>query len=126
RGARGDDGGLRAGRRAIARGADAARGPSRPGAPVRSADPRGDGSMTSDGPRIVIVGAGGWVFPMELVRDILSFPALRSSTIVLYDIDVLSAERTAASARELIELGALPTRIEVPTTLREALRGADV
>src|SRR5438034_4783172 len=63
---------------------------------------------------------------MELVRDILSFPALRSSTIVLYDIDVLSAERTAASARELIELGALPTRIEVPTTLREALRGADV
>ena len=82
--------------------------------------------MTSDGPRIVIVGAGGWVFPMELVRDILSFPALRSSTIVLYDIDVLSAERTEASARELIELGALPTRIEVPTTLREALRGADV
>ena len=33
--------------------------------------------MTADGPRIVIVGAGGWVFPMELVRDILSFRALR-------------------------------------------------
>ena len=69
--------------------------------------------MTADGPRIVIVGAGGWVFPMELVRDILSFPALRSSTIVLFDIDVPSAERTAVSARELIELGELPARVEV-------------
>jgi len=82
--------------------------------------------MTSDGPRIVIVGAGGWVFPMELVRDILSFPALRSSTIVLFDIDVSAAERTAASARELIDLGELPARVEVPRTLPDALRGADV
>ena len=82
--------------------------------------------MTADGPRIVIVGAGGWVFPMELVRDILSFPALRSSTIVLFDIDVPSAERTAVSARELIELGELPARVEVAATLRDALLGADV
>jgi len=82
--------------------------------------------MRGDGPRIVIVGAGGWVFPMELVRDVLSFPALASSTIVLYDIDVPSAERTAASARELIELGELQARVEVPVTLGDALRGADV
>ncbi len=82
--------------------------------------------MRADGPRIVIVGAGGWVFPMELVRDVLSFPALAPSTIVLYDIDVPSAERTAASARELIELGQLPARVEVPETLRDAVRGADV
>ena len=27
-------------------------------------------------PRIVIVGAGGWVFPVELARDILSFGSL--------------------------------------------------
>jgi len=82
--------------------------------------------MTADGPRIVIVGAGGWVFPMELVRDILSFPALRSSTIVLFDIDVPSAERTAVSARELIELGELSAHVEVAAALRDALRGADV
>ena len=82
--------------------------------------------MRPHGPRIVIVGAGGWVFPMELVRDIVSFPALGSSTIVLYDIDLPSAERTAASARELIELGKLPAHVEVPTTLADALRGADV
>ncbi|TMK60174.1 MAG: alpha-galactosidase [Actinobacteria bacterium] len=81
--------------------------------------------MSADDPRIVIVGAGGWVFPMELVRDFLSFPALGSATIVLYDIDVPSAERTATSAEELISLGGLSARIEVPTTLRDALRGAD-
>jgi alpha-galactosidase len=77
------------------------------------------------GPRIVIVGAGGWVFPMELTRDILSFPALGSSTLVLYDIDPAGAERTAVSASELIGLGDLDARVEIPPTLDEALRGAD-
>ena len=43
--------------------------------------------MRSDGPTIVISGAGGWVFPLELARDILSFPALTGSRLVLYDID---------------------------------------
>jgi len=81
--------------------------------------------VTTHPPRIVIVGAGGWVFPMELTRDILSFPALADATLVLYDIDSAGAERTAAAARALIELGGLPTRVEVPTELRAALRGAD-
>jgi len=80
----------------------------------------------SGSPRIVIVGAGGWVFPMELTRDILSFRALAASTLVLYDIDVAGAERTAVSARGLIEMGGLEARIEIPTTLDDALRGADV
>ena len=43
----------------------------------------------------MIVGAGGWVFPMELARDILSFGALAHGELVLYDIDVEAAERTA-------------------------------
>ena len=71
------------------------------------------------------MGAGGWVFPMELTRDILSFPALRSSTLVLYDIDPVGAERTASAARQLIDLGDLPTRLEVPSELLEALQDAD-
>jgi alpha-galactosidase len=82
--------------------------------------------LMTDGPRIVIVGAGGWVFPLELTRDILSFPALRGSTMVLYDIDVGAAERTATAARRLIELGGLPATIEIPRDLRTALAGADV
>ena len=81
--------------------------------------------MTAHRPRIVIVGAGGWVFPMELTRDILSFPALQAATLVLYDIDPAGAERTAAAARQLIELGGAPAEVEVPAELHEALRGAD-
>ena len=80
----------------------------------------------NEGPRIVIVGAGDWVFPLELTRDILSFPALESSALVFYDIDVAAAERTAVSARQLIELGGLDARIEIPADLRAALREADV
>ncbi len=81
--------------------------------------------MTADGPRIAIVGAGGWVFPMELIRDMLAFPALQGSTIALYDIDVSAAKRTERAALELIELGKVPARIEVPTDLHAALTGAD-
>jgi alpha-galactosidase len=77
-------------------------------------------------PRIVVIGAGGWVFPMELTRDILSFEALGDATLVLYDIDVPAAERTAAAARRLIDLGGLRVKVEVPGNLRSALRDADV
>lgn len=78
------------------------------------------------GPRIVIVGAGGWVFPLELSRDILSFPALQASTLVLYDIDRAAAERTERFVRQLVEDARLPARVEVAPDLRSALRGADV
>ena len=81
--------------------------------------------MIARAPRIVIVGAGGWVFPMEITRDILSFPALATATLVLYDVDPAGAERTAAAARELIAMGGLPTRVEVPEGLLDALRDAD-
>jgi len=83
------------------------------------------GGAGPGGPRIVIVGAGGWVFPMELTRDVLSFPALGSSRLVLYDIDPLGAERTAGAARELIELGGLDAWVEIAPTLEDALRDAD-
>jgi len=82
--------------------------------------------MPADGPRIVIVGAGGWVFPLELSRDVLAFPALTSSTLVLYDIDVPAAERTAVNVRQLIEDAKLPAAVEVAPDLRSALSGADV
>jgi alpha-galactosidase len=82
--------------------------------------------MPGDGPRIVIVGAGGWVFPLELSRDILAFPALGASTLVLYDIDLPAAERTAASVRRLIQIGGLPTHVEIAPDLPSALRGAEV
>jgi len=82
--------------------------------------------MPADGPRIAIVGAGGWVFPLELSRDVLAFPALTSSTLVLYDIDVPAAERTAVSVRRIVQDAKLAARVEVAPDLASALRGADV
>ncbi len=38
-------------------------------------------------PRIAIIGAGGYVFPLRLIGDLLSFPELRDSTLALMDTD---------------------------------------
>jgi alpha-galactosidase len=82
--------------------------------------------MPGDGPTIVISGAGGWVFPLELARDILSFPALTGSRLILYDIDRQAAERTLGAVQQMVDDAKLPTRVEVVGDLRSALVGADV
>ncbi|GIV18965.1 MAG: alpha-glucosidase/alpha-galactosidase [Armatimonadota bacterium] len=76
-------------------------------------------------PKITIVGAGGYVFPIRLTVDILSFPELQDATLYLYDID---AERLARSKRlidGIVERNGLPTRVEAGLDRREALRDAD-
>jgi alpha-galactosidase len=82
--------------------------------------------MGADGPTIVISGAGGWVFPLELARDILSFPALTGSRLVLFDIDREAAERTQGFVRRMVDDAGLEARVEVASDLRSALQGADV
>lgn len=82
--------------------------------------------MAAEQPRIVIVGAGGWVFPLELSRDVLAFPALRGAALILYDIDPPAAERTRGSVQRMIDDAKLPATVEVAPELRTALRGADV
>lgn len=76
-------------------------------------------------PKIAIIGAGGYVFPLRLIGDILSFPALRDSQLTLMDIDLQRAERTAGAARELVQHYRFPARIETTTDRRRALDGAD-
>ncbi len=71
------------------------------------------------------MGAGGWVFPAELARDILSFGSLAGGTLVLYDIDVPAAERTATAVRQLAGIAGRTVTVEVPATLRDALTRAD-
>jgi alpha-galactosidase len=76
-------------------------------------------------PRIVLVGAGSVEFTRNLLGDILSSEALRSSEIVLHDIDadrLKTAERMATWTA-----GALKAepRISAHLDRREALRGAD-
>jgi len=75
--------------------------------------------------RIVFIGAGSTVFARNLIGDILSFPELADSELVLHDIDEhrLGTSLTVAK-RIATSLGVAPT-IEATTDRRRALAGAD-
>jgi alpha-galactosidase len=76
-------------------------------------------------PRIVLVGAGSVEFTRNLLGDILTSPALRTSQIALHDIDpqrLATAERMARWTAAA--LSADPT-ISAHLDRREALHGAD-
>lgn len=75
-------------------------------------------------PRIAIIGAGGFVFPLTLIRDILSFPELRGATLALMDTDTGRLQQTLHSAQQLVAQYSLPTEILATTDRRTALRGA--
>lgn len=75
--------------------------------------------------KITIVGAGGYVFPLRLIGDILSFPELHHSELALMDVDPQTLARTADAARDLVAHHGLKTRILETTDRREALGGAD-
>lgn len=75
--------------------------------------------------KIAIIGAGGYVFPLRLIGDILSHSDLRDSTLALMDIDAGRLESTASAARALVANHGFPTRIESTTDRRRALEGAD-
>jgi alpha-galactosidase len=75
--------------------------------------------------KIAIIGAGGYVFPLRLIGDILSHPELRDSTLALMDIDAGRLETTASAARALVANHGFPTRVEATTDRRRALEGAD-
>ena len=76
-------------------------------------------------PKVAIIGAGGYVFPLRLIGDLLSFPELSDMTLALMDIDEARVERTAGAARALVEHYNFPTRVEATTDRRAALDGAD-
>src|SRR6478752_6398897 len=76
-------------------------------------------------PRIVLVGAGSVEFTRNLLGDMLTSPALRTSHIALHDIDperLATAERMARWTADA--LGAEPT-VSAHLDRREALAGAD-
>lgn len=53
--------------------------------------------------KIAIIGAGSGVFTRNLVRDILSYPELRDSTIALMDIDSVRLEFMRRALQKLID-----------------------
>jgi alpha-galactosidase len=75
--------------------------------------------------RIAIIGAGGYVFPLRLVGDLLSFPELRGATLALMDIDPGRLEQTGGAAREMVAHHRFATKVEATTDRRRALAGAD-
>lgn len=76
-------------------------------------------------PTITIIGAGGYVFPLTLIRDIVAFPELCDSTIVMMDIDAKRLEDRGRMAQQLIDRYKLPTRIVTTIDRRMALRNAE-
>lgn len=81
---------------------------------------------TTHTPKITIIGAGGFVFPFRLIGDLVSFPALRSATLHLMDLDAGRVARTASAARELVAHHGFDATVLETTDRREALEGADV
>jgi alpha-galactosidase len=76
-------------------------------------------------PRIVFIGAGSVEFTKNLLGDILSFPELAASEIVLHDIDPERLEAGAAIGRWTSDALGAPARISSTLDRRAALEGAD-
>jgi alpha-galactosidase len=75
--------------------------------------------------KIVFIGAGSLTFTRNLVRDLLSFPALADSTIALVDLDADRLAFAHAAVDRIIRSGRYPARVEVHTERSAALPGAD-
>jgi alpha-galactosidase len=75
--------------------------------------------------RITFIGAGSTVFARNLMGDILSYPELASSTIVLHDINEERLHTSEIVGHKIIETLGVDGKIEATTNRREALTGAD-
>ena len=75
--------------------------------------------------KVAIIGAGGFVFPLRLIGDLLACPELQDVQLALMDIDEAKLAHTEAAARELVTHHALPARIEATTDRKKAVSGAD-
>jgi len=75
--------------------------------------------------KIVLIGAGSYVFSRRLILDILSYPKLRDSTITLMDIDKEPLDLITAFAKKLVGQHRFNTQIASTTNRGEALEGAD-
>ncbi|MGB2821788.1 MAG: alpha-galactosidase [Phycisphaerae bacterium] len=76
-------------------------------------------------PKIVFIGAGSLGFTRGLVRDILTFPLLRSSELALVDINRQRLDFARRACRKIVEMGDYPATVTATTDRREVLKGAD-
>lgn len=75
--------------------------------------------------KIAFLGAGSFGFTRGLVRDILTFPALADSEIVLMDIDQERLDFIKAAVDRIVEAGKYPAKVRATTNRQDALDGAD-
>lgn len=75
--------------------------------------------------RIVFIGAGSTVFAKNLMGDILSYPELANSTMVLMDIDEKRLATSGQVAHHINQTLGTDAAVEVTTDRRKALIGAD-
>ena len=75
--------------------------------------------------RIAFIGAGSLGFTRGLVRDILTFPLLKDSTLVLMDVDKERLEFARKACQTIIDRGNYPAKIICTMDRAEALKGAD-
>ena len=76
-------------------------------------------------PKIAFIGAGSLGFTRGLVRDILTFPLMKNTTIALMDVDKERLDFAHKAVKSIIERGQYPAKVEVTMERKEALKGAD-
>ncbi|MCK4436335.1 alpha-glucosidase/alpha-galactosidase, partial [bacterium] len=76
--------------------------------------------------RITFIGAGSLGFTRNLVRDILTFPILKGSTLALMDTDAERLEFARKAVQSIVEKGGYPAKVEATLDRKKALKGADV
>lgn len=75
--------------------------------------------------KFTFIGAGSLVFTRELIKDILSYPALQDSTLALMDIDDERLDRIYQAVNRIIKAGNYPAKVIATKDRAEALKGAD-
>ncbi len=76
-------------------------------------------------PKIAFIGAGSFGFTRALVRDVLTFPLLRGSTLALMDIDAERLKYIDLAVKRIVREGKYPANVISTTDRKEALKGAD-
>ncbi|MCM8820732.1 MAG: alpha-galactosidase [Candidatus Omnitrophica bacterium] len=75
--------------------------------------------------KIAFIGAGSFGFTRALVRDILTFPLLKDTTISLMDIDKERLNFIKEAVEKIIKAGKYPAKLEVTMDRKKAMKGAD-
>src|SRR3989339_1327302 len=76
--------------------------------------------------KITFIGAGSLGFTRGLVRDILTFPRLKNSTICLMDINPERLEFARKACQMLVDRNRVKAKVEATLDRKKALKGADV